>query len=321
MPYAILRFEKRKGGAMAALEKHHERKKEKYKSNPDIDLSKTYLNYHIVSPRQSYKKEIDKRIEDAGARVRKDSVKFIDTIITASPEFFDAHNIKDRKKYFDMATEFIMNEVGEENIFSATVHMDEKTPHMHLCFVPLTKDGRLSAKEIIGNRTKLSEWQDKFYEYMSAEFPKLDRGEPADETKRKHIPMRLFKMATQLDADMEKIKTEIESVNNFNAVKKREKVLDMLAKWCYKANSFDKQIIQLKTTLEIEKDNNQYYKKQMERAQVRNNILENENIDLLQSQQEMREFIESIPKDLRAELIERFEEQQAFNQAEYLNQE
>ena len=133
--------------------------------------------------------------------------------------------------------------------------------------------------------------------------------------------MRLFKMATQLDADMEKIKTEIESVNNFNAVKKREKVLDMLAKWCYKANSFDKQIIQLKTTLEIEKDNNQYYKKQMERAQVRNNILENENIDLLQSQQEMREFIESIPKDLRAELIERFEEQQAFNQAEYLNQE
>lgn len=319
MSYAILRFEKRKGGAMAALEKHHERKKEKYESNPDIDLSKTYLNYHIVSPRQSYKKEIDKRIEDAGARVRKDSVKFIDTIITASPEFFDAHNIKDRRKYFDMATQFIMDEVGEENIFSATVHMDEKTPHMHLCFVPLTKDGRLSAKEIIGNRTKLSEWQDKFYEYMSAEFPELDRGEPAVETKRKHIPMQLFKMATQLDTDMERIKTAIESVNNFNAGKKREKVLDMLAKWCYKANSFDKQIEQVKSSLEIQTDNNQYYKKQMERAQVRNSILENENINLLQSQQEMRDFIESIPNDLRNELLKQFEKQQAFDQAEYLS--
>lgn len=247
MPYAILRFEKPKGGAMVALENHHERKKEKYESNPDIDLSRTYLNYHIVSPRQSYRKEIDKRIE----------------------------------------------ETGEENIFSAT--------------------------EIIGNRTKLSEWQDKFYDYMSAEFPELDRGEPAVETKRKHIPMRLFKMATQLDAEIEKIKNEIESVNNFNAGKKRDKVLDMLAKWCYKANSFDKQITQLKTTLEIEKDNNQYYKKQMERAQIRNNILENENIDLLQSQQELREFIESIPVDLRNELLERFEEQQAFDQAEYFN--
>lgn len=319
MPYAILRFEKRKGGAMAALEKHHERKKEKYESNPDIDLSKTYLNYHIVSPRQSYKKEIDKRIEDSGARVRKDSVKFIDTIITASPEFFDAHNIMDRRKYFDMAAQFIMDEVGEKNIFSATVHMDEKTPHMHLCFVPLTKDGRLSAKEIIGNRTKLSEWQDKFYEYMSAEFPELDRGEPAVETKRKHIPMRLFKMATQLDAEIEKIKNEIESVNNFNAGKKREKVLDMLAKWCYKANSFDKQIDQVKSSLEIQMDNNQYYKKQMERAQVRNNILKSENIDLLQSQHEMRDFIESIPNDLRTELLKRFEEQQAFDQAEYLS--
>ena len=57
----------------------------------------------------------------------------------------------------------------------------------------------------------------------------------------------------------------------------------------------------------------------MERAQVKNNNLENENIDLLQSQQEMREFIESIPDDLRAELLERFDEQQAFDQAEYLS--
>lgn len=33
--------------------------------------------------------------------------------------------------------------------------MDEKTPHLHLCFVPLTADRRLSAKEIIGNRKTL----------------------------------------------------------------------------------------------------------------------------------------------------------------------
>ena len=45
---------------------------------------------------------------------------------------------------------------------SAVVHMDEKTPHMHLCFVPLTEDGRLCAKEIIGNKKKLTWWQDEF---------------------------------------------------------------------------------------------------------------------------------------------------------------
>ena len=37
MPYAILRFQKRKAGSVAACERHNERKKEAYKSNPDID--------------------------------------------------------------------------------------------------------------------------------------------------------------------------------------------------------------------------------------------------------------------------------------------
>lgn len=76
--------------------------------------------------------------------------------------------------------------------------MDERTPHMHLCFVPITDDNRLCAKEIIGNRTKLIEWQDKFHDYMSEYFPDLQRGEAAIGTKRKHIPVWLYKQATSL---------------------------------------------------------------------------------------------------------------------------
>lgn len=85
MPYAILRFEKRKGGPASAIEKHHERKKEHYGSNPDIDRERTELNYHLIQPRQKYYGEIQSRIEKAQrenpqCKVRKDSVKFIDTI-------------------------------------------------------------------------------------------------------------------------------------------------------------------------------------------------------------------------------------------------
>lgn len=54
MPYAILRFEKRKGGPASALEKHHERKKERYASNPDIDRERTHLNYHLIEPQLKY---------------------------------------------------------------------------------------------------------------------------------------------------------------------------------------------------------------------------------------------------------------------------
>ena len=71
--------------------------------------------------------------------------------------------------------------------------MDEKTPHLHLCFVPLTADGRLSAKEIIGNRKNLVRWQDEFWQHMVKQYPELERGESASQTGREHIPPRIFK--------------------------------------------------------------------------------------------------------------------------------
>lgn len=62
MAYAILRFAKHKGGASKALSAHHERTKEIYASNPDIDKSLTVQNYHLVTPRWSYEQEIRHRL-------------------------------------------------------------------------------------------------------------------------------------------------------------------------------------------------------------------------------------------------------------------
>lgn len=76
MPYAILRFEKRKGGPASALEKHHERKKERYASNPDIDSSRSHLNYHLVEPRLKYYGEIQTRIEKAQRENPKCKARF-----------------------------------------------------------------------------------------------------------------------------------------------------------------------------------------------------------------------------------------------------
>jgi len=106
-------------------------------------------------------------------KVRRDSIKLIDTLVTATPEFFKNNSLE---QFFALAAQFLTSEVGQQNIFSAVVHLGELTPpHMHLCFVPLTQDGRLSAKEVIGNRQKLIEWQDKFYKQLSAFYPELER--------------------------------------------------------------------------------------------------------------------------------------------------
>ena len=118
-----------------------------------------------------------------------------------------------------------------ETIISAVVHMDEKTPHMHLSFVPLTEDGRLSAKEIVGNKKKLTWWQDEFWKHMVKKYPDLERGESASETGRTHIPPRLFKEAVHLNRRKEQIMAILNDTNPFNKKTKAEELAALLDKY------------------------------------------------------------------------------------------
>ena len=214
--HAILRFEKHKGNPARPLEAHHERQKEQYASNPNIDTSRSKYNFHIVKPEGRYYHFIQNRIEQAGCRTRRDSTRFVDTLITASPEFFKKKSPKEIQEFFQRAADFLIGRVGKENIVSAVVHMDEKTPHLHLCFVPLTPDGRLSAKEIIGNRKNLVRWQDEFWQHMVKQYPELERGESASQTGREHIPPRIFKEMTQLTKQKEQLDALLVGITPFN---------------------------------------------------------------------------------------------------------
>ena len=249
MAYAILRFAKHKGGASKALSAHHERTKDSYASNPDIDLSRTAQNFHLVTPRWSYEQEIKHRIQTAGCRVRKDSVKFVDTLVTVSPEFAKAHEAE-MPEYFRRAFDFLKERVGEENIFSAVVHMDEKTPHMHLCFVPLTRDKRLSAKEILGNKKSMIRWQDDFYACMAERWPELERGTPAVETRRKHLTPQWYKRVTAMDAKLEQLEATLNNINVFNAGKKREEAVALLAQLLPEVESFQAEIQRMQEATE-----------------------------------------------------------------------
>ena len=61
--HAILRFEKHKGNPARPLEAHHERQKEQYASNPDIDTSRSKYNFHIVKPEGRYYHFIQSRMD------------------------------------------------------------------------------------------------------------------------------------------------------------------------------------------------------------------------------------------------------------------
>ena len=78
--HAILRFEKHKGHPARPLEAHHERKKEQYASNPDIDTSRSKYNFHLIQPGRKYRAEAEQQIAAAGCRTRKDSVRVVEAM-------------------------------------------------------------------------------------------------------------------------------------------------------------------------------------------------------------------------------------------------
>ena len=229
--YAILRFAKYKGPEIGHIESHNERTKEKYASNPDVDMSRSHLNFHLVTPQRKYRAEAEKQIAEAGCRTRSDSVRVVEALVTASPEFFKGKKKGEIKAYFQEALDFIREHQDPKTIISAVVHMDEKTPHMHLCFVPLTADKRLSAKEIVGNKKKLTQWQDRFWEHMVNKYPDLERGESASEPGRDHIPPRLFKEAVHLNRMKEQILKLMTDTNLLNKKSKMEELEALLDKY------------------------------------------------------------------------------------------
>ncbi|MCC8091499.1 MAG: plasmid recombination protein [Oscillospiraceae bacterium] len=229
--YAILCFAKYKGPEIGHIESHNERTKEKYASNPDVDTSRSQYNFHLITPERKYRAEAEKQIAEAGCRTRSDSVRVVEALITASPVFFKGKKRSEVKAYFTEALEFMQKYQPKETIISAVVHMDEKTPHMHLSFVPLTEDKRLSAKEIVGNKKKLTWWQDEFWKHMVKKYPDLERGESASETGRTHIPPRLFKEAVHLNRMKEQIMALMADTNLLNKKAKAEELEALLDKY------------------------------------------------------------------------------------------
>ena len=214
--FAIFRLMKHHAPVVTPMEAHHERMKKSYKSNKQIDPERTPLNYHVIEPQGRYRQIANRQVREAGCRTRKDNVLTMEALITASPEFMKERTDEELRKFFELGVEFMKTKQDPATFISAVVHMDASCPHMHLTFVPLTPDKRLSAKEIAGNSKKMVWWQDEFWAYMVKEFPTLQRGESAKSTRRKHIPTQLYKQATRLNTLMAEVCDLIRQLNPLN---------------------------------------------------------------------------------------------------------
>ena len=197
-------MEKYKRADIVGIERENERD-ENYKStrNPQIDKSKTCLNYHIIPYEKKYLAFIDQRIKQLSLRrkIKDDAVLITSFILGSDKEFFGGLAAEQQKQFFADCTDFFSERYGKENVVSAVVHLDESTPHLHLNLMPVT-GGRLCAKELF-DRAALRELQTGFYETVGKKYG-LERGKEGSTAK--HLDTVAYKTKKMTEAAESKIR-------------------------------------------------------------------------------------------------------------------
>ena len=171
-------------GGMSA---HNERTRETPNANPELkEANKTFIGSGDIV------QDWEKRIEQLGIeKIRKNGVIAVDHLLSASPEFFKNRTPEDGmpfdkenlNKWVQSTNKFLRENYGD-NVISATVHLDEKTPHIHAMIVPEV-NGKLNAREIFGGKEKMRDLQDRYHQ--SVRHLGLERGVKGSTAKHEQV--------------------------------------------------------------------------------------------------------------------------------------
>jgi hypothetical protein len=165
MSFAVLHISKGKG-SVGGLGRHVEREKVPLNADP----TKQNLNQHFIQTGRPLSVDIQARIQEGytgKTAIRKDAVKCLNIVLSGSHVLMKSIE-KDPAKLKAWVEEnraFINEQYRPENVMRFSLHLDERTPHLHVVVVPL-KDGKLTAKEVMGNSKNLTELQTAYGKRM-----------------------------------------------------------------------------------------------------------------------------------------------------------
>ena len=169
-------------------------------------------------------------------------------VFTSDQAFFDKIGEKETKRYFDECYKFICNykNLGEKNIISAVVHLDEGAPHMHLIFIPVvhTKDkegnniDKICARDFWKGLDSYRKLQDAYFNHVKSKGFDLERGMFVEDTNRNHYTVEEYKKITNYENTknlLNDIKLELPEVPNITdiskfTIKRDEKILEEIIK-------------------------------------------------------------------------------------------
>lgn len=195
------------------------------------DLKKQHEE-QMKTTRKSRQKSFEKKINEDKADVA------CEFLMSATPQFFEGKSREEIQKWAESSLNFVTDQIGigKENILHAVVHMDEKTPHLHVVAVPLVEkyDGRkkqdvlaISRKHFIKTREDMAEVQTKYVGHLKVDGFDLERG--LEKSGAKHLDVARYKIqetqkdlkeiesdllekSEQLEATKQKIQSNLEAV-------------------------------------------------------------------------------------------------------------
>ena len=194
--YAVVHMMKIKSGAVGGIQSHNNREHEP-KTNPDVDMSRSEDNYDLI-PCDNYKRSIKEKLSnlvESSRAVRKDAVVVCNFIVTSDNETMNALGADRQREFFQDSVKWFSDRYGADRVLNATVHMDETTPHLHIGVMPITQDGRLSAKAIF-TKTEMKAIQTEFARDVGEKYG-LERGVEGSE--RTHLSEARFKEKKALE--------------------------------------------------------------------------------------------------------------------------
>ena len=339
---------------LAGIGSHNKREKKAYQSNKDININLSKNNIELVPLTEKYVKGFDiltheykKEHDERMKIIRKDRKKRYhemlnsskncvadELLFTATHTFFEGMSREQIKEWADTCMEFVYNDLGykKEQILHATVHLDEKTPHVHCVVIPLVKklDNRtnaerytISKKQYIKDKIHLSKLQDLYHKRLTDKGYDLERGIKGSDNK--HINIKEYKKMTKklnhelnvkndnfdkaindfeeemkttkqsfiVDKDYVKVKKDtFESMNN--VISESKKVMELQPKLQTIFNEVDSYAYSYKS---LEKEN-QNYKKEVNKLKTKNKELRDENRSLIYRLNELFKLLKKFLRKL-----------------------
>lgn len=224
-------FEKMKQSDVKGIEREVER--EGKLKNEDIDPSRSHLNKELVDNPggmtlyQRVKKRVDV-VRENGNRVQKNSVNLLSSVITFPKEDNSDKTEEEQELYFKICLAYFQKKFGKENVVSAIIHKDESRPHMHLQQVPVTKDNRLAARDVM-KKSDVNQIHDELPKYLRHYGFTVQRGSGKTENNVRniHAYKDIKKREEEIAKEQVRLKNLENQIRSSNAaeLKRKEKEL------------------------------------------------------------------------------------------------